>query len=511
MIRRSPILLVVLIYVGSLFAAAVVAEESKPKEDDYELYELLVDTLDQVQRNYVKEVSRRELVEAAIRGVLSELDPYSAYIGPRHLDQFRTAVDSKFGGIGIQISMENGSLHVLSPLVGTPAYRAGVLAGDRITEIDGKSTKGIELEEAVRRLKGKEGTQVTLTVLHQESAEPEKITITREIVRVPTVLGDHRKKDDTWDFMLQREKGIGYVRVTAFSGGTARELRKALQQLQTENLGGLVVDLRFNPGGLLRSAIEVSDLFIAKGRIVSTKGRDSGGPERVWDAHEKGTFENVPMVVLVNRYSASGSEIVAACLQDHKRAVVMGERTWGKGSVQNVIPLEGGRSALKLTTASYRRPSGKNIHRFPGAGSDEEWGVRPDEGYALRLPNQEMMALIRDRRKRDVIESRKPSQTVAVHSGPQAPATTAGPSESAPKEHVVPKEDATRQGVTAPKPPETAPPQVEPSTPHDGTPPEKAQREAADGPSAPEPEPEFVDRQLRMAVDYLTAALARAG
>ena len=209
------------------------------------------------------------------------------------------------------------------------------------------------------------------------------MTITREWVHVETVLGDRRKSDDSWDFMLDHDKHIGYIRLTAFSRDTAQDLKKALVELRKEGLKGLILDLRFNPGGLLNSAIEVSDLFIAKGRIVSTKGRNT--PERVWDAQKEGTFEGFPMAVLVNHYSASASEIVSACLQDHKRAAVIGERTWGKGSVQNVIELEGGKSALKLTTASYHRPSGKNIHRFPDAKETDEWGVMPDAGYEVRL------------------------------------------------------------------------------------------------------------------------------
>ena len=195
------------------------------------------------------------------------------------------------------------------------------------------------------------------------------------------MLGDRRKPDDTWDFMLDPQQRIGYVRLTAFSRDTAGELRKVLDALQKEKIRGLILDLRFNPGGLLSSAIEVSHLFISKGRIVSTKGRNS--PERIWDARKEGSFEGFPMAVLVNRYSASASEIVAACLQDHKRAVVIGERTWGKGSVQNVIELEYdrnvARSVLKLTTASYRRPNGKNIDSRRGQG-ERRVGRQPGQG-----------------------------------------------------------------------------------------------------------------------------------
>ena len=201
-----------------------------------------------------------------------------------------------------------------------------------------------------------------------------------------TVLGDRRKADDHWEFMYDEKGRIGYIRISAFSQETAKELRTALEDLKRRNVRGLILDLRFNPGGLLRSAIEVSNLFISSGRIVSTKGRNT--PERVWDAQDDAIFEGIPMVILVNHYSASASEIVSACLQDHKRAVIMGERTWGKGSVQNIIELENGRSALKLTTAAYKRPSGKNIHRFPNSKDKDEWGVMPDLGYELGLNEQ---------------------------------------------------------------------------------------------------------------------------
>src|SRR5262249_7411982 len=247
----------------------------------------------------------------------------------------------------------------------------------------------------------------------------------------------------------------------AFSRETTAELRRALAQLEKEGLKGLIVDLRFNPGGLLSTAIEVSDLFIADGRIVSTKGRNT--PERVWDAEKEGTYEGFPMAVLVNHYSASASEILSACLQDHKRAVIIGERTWGKGSVQNVVELEGGKSALKLTTASYHRPSGKNIHRFPDAKEGDEWGVMPNEGFQVKLSEEQMVRLIRERRRRDILPNKHP----------KAPATA----------------EAAKGEEDGEKP--------------------KADEEAAAGADS-RSEGEFVDPQLQKAVDYLTQELARA-
>ncbi len=401
MVRRLQGLVLLIGLFCSLPAIAAQSEKAKkPQESDYEFYKILVDTVDQVERNYVTAIDRRELIEAAVRGVLSKLDPYSSYIGPDELGRFRSSVESEFGGIGIQISMDDGQLQVLSPMFGTPAYRAGLLAGDRILEINGKSTDGLLRDEAVEKLRGDEGTSVSLTIVHPGKDAKEKLTIKREKIHIDTVVGDHRKADGAWEYMLDAKQHLGYVRLTAFSRDTAAELQRVLAQLQTAKLRGLILDLRFNPGGLLSAAIEVSDLFISEGRIVSTKGRNS--PERTWDAHKEGTFEGFPMVVLVNHYSASASEIVAACLQDHKRAVIFGERSWGKGSVQNVIELEEGRSALKLTTASYRRPNGKNIHRFPGAKDSDEWGVMPDKGFEIKLSDGEL-AMLQDQWSHDFV------------------------------------------------------------------------------------------------------------
>lgn len=509
------------------------------KEDEYELQKLLVDTLDQVQRNYVKTVTRRELVEAAIKGVLEKLDPYSSYIPPDELNNFRSSVENEFGGIGIKVSVEGGQLRVISPLTGTPAYRAGLIAGDRILEIDGKSTAGITLEEAVKKLKGQPGTSVTLTIAHPGAVKgrSEKVTLVRENIHVETVLGDRRNPDDSWDYMLDHEKKIGYIRLAAFSRDTPRDLRAALEKLQKDRLRALILDMRFNPGGLLSAAIEVCDLFVAEGRIVSVKGRNA--PERVWDAHKEGTFSGFPMVVLVNRGSASASEIVAACLQDHKRATIVGERTWGKGSVQNVIELEDGHSALKLTTAGYQRPSGKNIHRFRDSKEADEWGVTPDKGYNLQLTDQELVRLMEDRRQRDVVQPKQPAKAEpkALANAKPAPAKPGSVKADTEKKPEKPEKPATPAKAAEPvksgpaAKPAAAPPAAKPPEKPAAMPAAKpdATKPAAK-PDAPKPadmpaakpaattdpaatsleHAKFVDPQLRMAVDYLTGELARA-
>lgn len=379
-------------------------------EDDYfELMKLFVDTFEQIDRNYVTTVDRRTLVEAAMRGMVTKLDPYSSYIDRDELSDFNSVVEQEFGGIGIQVTVELKTRHlmVMTPLPGTPAYKVGIRAGDYIVEIDGKPTsefaEGREMETAVKMMRGKPGEVVKVTVLHEGATKPETFEITRAVIKTPTVLGDHYNADGTWNYFLDGTDKVGYIRLTHFSRNSADEIEQALVQLQKDGMKGLVLDLRYNPGGLLQAATAIADLFIENGVIVSTKGRNT--EEQVVKARKAGTFNGFPMAVLVNRFSASASEIVSACLQDHKRAIVVGERTWGKGSVQNVIELEGGKSALKLTTASYHRPSGKNIHRFPNSKESDEWGVSPDSGYEVKWGREEMEGYRDYRAERDVLRT----------------------------------------------------------------------------------------------------------
>jgi carboxyl-terminal processing protease len=366
---------------------------TREKDKDYELVRLVVDVLHEVRQKYVVDVEperERKLVEDMINGGLERLDPHSAYIPPREYKQFEKQSEGKFGGVGIQVGFDRqnrGQLTVISPMVGTPAYEAGILAGDIILKIDGKTTENMRMSEAVDLIQGEPGQKVTLTVMHEGSKEAMDIPITRAIIVVPSVLGDRRKADtNDWDYFLDTNRKIGYIRLTNFSKTAAKEMREVVERLKRDGMRGLIIDLRNNPGGLLRAAVEISDLFLTNGRIVSTKGRNH--KEEVYDAKPDGTLllpaEKYPMAVLVNKYSASASEILSAALQDHGRAVIVGERTYGKGSVQNIIPMEHETSALKLTTASYWRPSGKNIHRFPDSKDTDDWGVRPtDSGYRL--------------------------------------------------------------------------------------------------------------------------------
>jgi carboxyl-terminal processing protease len=394
------------------------ASTAREADRDYEHVRLFVDVLHKVRSQYVHELTperERKLVEDMLNGGLDRLDPHSGFISKRDYKQFTRQSKGKFGGVGITLGYDPVTLNqltVISPMVGTPAFDAGILAGDVILKIDGKSTEGMRLGEAVDLITGEPGEKVILSVRH-ESGETQDITIVRAEIKVPSVLGDLRRvgRPKEWDFLVDKTNKIGYVRLTGFTETSADELRDAINQLKKDGVRGLVLDLRDNPGGLLKSAKEISNLFLSDGRIVSTKGRNQEEEIYTADPHETllGPDSKVPMAVLINRYSASASEIVSACLQDHKRAIVVGERSYGKGSVQNIIQMEHGESALKLTTASYWRPSGKNIHRFPDSKESDEWGVKPNPGMEASLTREERSEYARWRNDRDVVRERKPA------------------------------------------------------------------------------------------------------
>lgn len=378
------------------------SDEKKSADQEYfELMQTFVDTFEQVERNYVKDVDRRKLMEAALRGMIRELDPYSSYIPPAELSRFNDRVQQQFGGIGIQVQPDPRTRRILviSPLPNTPAYKEGVRAGDIIMEVEGEDTEDMPLSKAVQLMKGPPGDKVSIKVRHMGETDDVDLSIERAIIQVSSVLGDTYDEDGQWKFMLDDENRIAYIRLTQFGRKSSDELAATLTELQKQDMKGLILDLRFNPGGLLSQAVRISDMFIESGTIVSTEGKNSR--PRTWSATKSGTFTGFPMVILVNRFSASASEIVSACLQDHKRAIVVGERSWGKGSVQNIIELESGASALKLTTAGYKRPSGKNIHRFPDAKDSDEWGVMPDE--EVRFSRQQLQQYDRYRRDRDIL------------------------------------------------------------------------------------------------------------
>ncbi len=383
------------------FCCYHVTEGAKPKDEMLELYGLFVDAVEKVQSNYVRPVTRRELLESAIEGMLQNLDPHSSFFNTSQQRVLRRQIEGRLEGIGVQVDNdpETGRLRVIAPMPGTPAYDAGILAGDQITEIDGQSAEGMSPVKAAEVLQGRPGTEVKLTVLHEGSDEPTTLSMNRAIIELPSVLGDRRKPDDQWDFMLDKDKKIGYVRISTFMQNTAEELKAALDQLKEEGATGLIIDLRDNPGGMLSSVVEICDLFLSGGEIVSTKGRNTL-PKR-YEARKDAPYEDLPLVVLINQYSASASEIFAAAMQDHKRAAVIGQRSYGKGSVQNLIELEGGNSVLKLTVASYYRPSGENIHRFPNSKPTDKWGVSPDPNMEVKLTIRDFRRWFDARRERD--------------------------------------------------------------------------------------------------------------
>ena len=337
------------VVLGVVLAGRGVERVEAVSKESYEGLETFTNILSIVQKNYVDEVQTKQLIEGAINGMLVSLDPHSAYLTPDLYKELQVDTKGSFGGLGIEITTRNGVLTVVSPIEDTPAYRAGVKSGDQIIKIDGEFTKDMTLVEAVKRMRGPKDTKVTLTLKRESRPDIFDVSLTREIIKIQSV------KSRVLD------KGYGYVRVTQFQERTDEDLEAALKKLDGEGKGlqGLVLDLRNDPGGLLTQAVKVSDAFLDSGLIVYTDGRLENQKQKYF-AHKPGTWSEFPMVVLVNGGSASASEIVAGALQDHKRALVLGTTTFGKGSVQTILPL-GDNTALRLTTARYYTPSGRSI------------------------------------------------------------------------------------------------------------------------------------------------------
>jgi len=355
-----------------------VAPGAEKREASYANFKAFVTVLEQVKRHYVVPVDDEKLFYGAFKGMLAELDPFSQFMTREDVEQLEVETEGEFGGLGIEISLDqNRILTVITPLEDTPAMKAGVLPGDRIIEIEGRNTYNITLMEAVKRLRGKPGTRVTITVLHQLTNKRETLTITRDIIKVKSVRAAR---------MADAAGKIGYVRINNFQRTTADELDQAVKKLLEEGMKGLVLDLRRNPGGLLDSAVAVADRFIEKGAIVSTKGR-SAETGHQFDAQKDGTYPDFPLAVLVSNFSASGSEIVAGAIQDHHRGILLGQRTFGKASVQSILALDGG-CKLRLTTARYYTPAGRLIHREIDAKEDDAWGIKPDIEVKMTLEDE---------------------------------------------------------------------------------------------------------------------------
>jgi len=388
-----------------LIAVSVVSLVCYQKVQNNRYGRVLVEAMGQIERRYVQPVEAENLFAGAMDGMMKSLDdPYSSYMAPETEKRLNESLDQEFGGVGIEVAMDpqTKQLTVIAPMAGTPADRADIRAGDKILRIGERSTQGWSLEEAVRLMRGKKGEPVVLTVLHEGEQKPVEIKLVREIIHVDSVTGDRRNPDGTWNFFLEGPDRIGYVRINTFAKETIGELKRALSWLVDHDMRGLVLDLRGNAGGLLKAAVDVCDQFMDAGVIVTIRGRDQKEIRPPYEADGKGAFVHFPMALVVNRGSASASEIVAACLQDHERAVIVGERTYGKGTVQEVIDLPDDLGALKLTTATYWRPSGKDINKPKDAGETGEWGVQPDKGYEVKVEPEELVRLHVQRLNREL-------------------------------------------------------------------------------------------------------------
>ena len=347
------------IFTAVKLTGPVLAENKSDKADVYEQLDLFGDIFDRIRSEYVEEVDARELIEAAINGMLTSLDPHSGYLPPVDAEKMREQTRGEFGGLGIEVTQEEGFVKVVSPIDGTPADEAGMEAGDFITHVDGESVLGLTLSEAVERMRGPVGSEIIITVVREGEDEPFDVTIIRDFIKLTAA-------------RVRTEGKSVVIRVTTFNDNTFDNIRDGLdKELESadglENINGVVIDLRNNPGGLLSQAIRVSDAFLDKGEIVSTRGRDPEDGDR-YNATPGDLINGKPIVILINGGSASASEIVAAALKDHRRAIVVGTKSFGKGSVQTVMPLRE-QSAMRLTTARYYSPSGRSIQNL---------GVTPD-------------------------------------------------------------------------------------------------------------------------------------
>lgn len=389
-----------LFFGAHVYYTSVQAAEKDPVYDNMELFSRV---LQRVRDDYVDgdKVTYRDLIHGALKGMLNTLDPHSEFMDPSKFDELKKDTEGAFGGVGIVIGIRDNFLTVVAPMEDSPAFKAGILTGDRIIKIDGKTTEKYSMQDAVKKLRGDPGTDVNITTQRPSSGQVKDHKLTRAIIKVDTVKDIGSKRE----FPLGADR-IGYVRLTQFNEPTADDLETALRKLEKQGMRGLVIDLRNNPGGLLDQAVKVCEKFVpARQLIVSTEGRLAQAKTE-YRSHGNRQHPNYPLVVLVNGGSASASEIVAGCLQDLKRAVIVGDQTFGKGSVQSILPLQDG-SALRLTTAKYYTPSHKVIH---------EHGIKPDVEISISQAEEEALAFKRtpggmesldtlDARKREFVEA----------------------------------------------------------------------------------------------------------
>ena len=408
----SPLVvfIVTITAVTSWLALPVMAtEEEKNDVETYQLLNLFGDVFERVRAKYVEKPTDRELIEAAITGMLTSLDPHSGYMTAKSFKDMQVNTRGEFGGLGIQVTLERGFVKVISPIDDTPAFRAGVEAGDFVTHLDDQAVQGLTLSQAVDKMRGKVGTKIKLTIRRKGIAEPFEVMITRAVIKITSVRS-------------RVEKNVGYIRITSFNEQSQKGLEKAVARFDKElgdKLEGLVLDLRNNPGGLLGQAVSVSDAFLDKGEIVSTRSNDPEETQR-YNAKLGDLMNEKPIVVLINEGSASASEIVAGALQDHRRAIILGTRSFGKGSVQTIIPLPGN-GAMRLTTARYYTPSGRSIQ---AKGIDPDIFVQQAKIESVKPQSErrevDLRGALRNTDETDANTDKAPSSTESKDSKPQA-------------------------------------------------------------------------------------------
>ncbi len=383
---------IVLSVVGGVVLMLQNPQRLAAADQTYEDMKMLVEVMNLIRDNYVQPIENKKLVYGAASGMVRNLDPFSQFLEPDAHKEMKTETEGEFGGLGIRIAIRDSILTVITPLPGTPAYRQGILPGDRIIKINGETTQDITIEQAVKKLRGTPGSKITLTIGHDGEKELKDFTLTRELIKIESIKSK----------MLTSQ--IGYVRLSEFTQRSAVDFDTALKSLKEKGMKSLIVDLRNNPGGLLNVAVDVSRLFIGGNKlIVYTEGRRQ--PRQEFKADNQAPYSGIPMVILVNHGSASGSEIFAGCLQDYHRAVILGSETFGKGSVQSVIPLAD-TSGLRLTTAKYYTPSGRTFHRDEKTGKG---GITPD--IVIDVPRE--------------IEIKLQTQDEEIFGKPKAPAASA--------------------------------------------------------------------------------------
>ncbi|MGI9474145.1 MAG: S41 family peptidase [Rubripirellula sp.] len=446
------------------------------------------DALELIDAYYVDPVDKEQLLISAMNGMTSTLDDHSEYIPQEDYESFQDNINQEFAGIGIFVEQpeKEKPVRVITPLVGSPALAAGLLPGDQIVRVDGEDVSTMVLQDVSSRLKGQIGTTVQLVVARGD--DNINISVRRGRIELESVIGDYRDAENHWVYRLRDDPSIAYIRLTSFGEKTVKELEQVLIDLDND-FSGLVLDLRGNGGGLLHAAVDVSNMFLNSGKIVSTRTR--GGKIEDRFSAEPGTLvsTNKPIAILIDGNSASASEIVAACLQDNQRAAIVGTRSYGKGTVQNILPLQYGRSALRLTVARYYRPNGKNIHRGKEASDEDEWGVTPDEDFEIELDADKL-----DRLAKRWREASYPS-LANIESSDEVENSLTEPDKAEP--------DSTNSEATEPDSPDADSVESEREEPNsEASDPSKPASDHTDEPESGL----LIDPQLRRAVEYLRDA-----